>query len=156
MKIIIELFSDYKDLNFQTLFLAYFQEIGVIFPEGYNVFDDIALSAINEKMMTLVAKDSDQMVAFLMFQPETFTSSSNFFKQSTIFIREFSVKLSHRKHGIGKQLMESIFDYAKANAYHSVVLTTTTAKNFYLSLGFVEDNSYQAKNKQPVFIKHIE
>lgn len=155
MNITVEPLLNYKDENFQLLFLNYFHEIGVILPAGYNVFDDIALSAVNEKMMTIVAKDKDQMVAFLMFQPEIFTSSSNFLKQNTIFIREFSVKLSHRKHGIGKLLMEAVFDYAKQNEYHTIVLTTTTAKTFYLNLGFIEDSSYQAKNKQPVLIKHI-
>ena len=88
MNITVEPLLNYKDENFQLLFLNYFHEIGVILPAGYNVFDDIALSAVNEKMMTIVAKDKDQMVAFLMFQPEIFTSSSNFLKQNTILDRK--------------------------------------------------------------------
>jgi ribosomal protein S18 acetylase RimI-like enzyme len=155
MNVVLEELKNVKDQNFKKLFLSYFDELGVKLPDGYDVFSDIELSAKNEQMITIVAKQHSEMIGFIMFQPEQLISSTKFFKQDTTFIREFSVLKDYRKTGIGTQLMEYVFDYCNKNNIHTIILTTHSAQEYYLRLGFVEDSSYSAKNKQIVYIKKI-
>ncbi len=82
--------------------------------------------------------DGEELVAVGGFMHHQFTSDPSVGR-----VRRVYVKQSHRRNGVGRQLMEAILDGAK-NHYEVVVLWTDTerASAFYLSLGFQLDSSH--------------
>ncbi len=84
---------------------------------------------------SLGAYDGDQLVGLVVTEPRRWNR--------TLFIWEFHVAESHRRRGIGRQLMEAVVDKARQAGFRIVALETQStnlpAITFYRAAGFEID-----------------
>jgi N-acetylglutamate synthase-like GNAT family acetyltransferase len=60
-----------------------------------------------------------------------------------------------RKTGQGRTLLQKAENYFKECGIYKTILTTDTAPTFYKKCGYHQDISYNAKNKDDVFVKYL-
>jgi ribosomal protein S18 acetylase RimI-like enzyme len=87
-----------------------------------------------------LAKCNDDYAGFA----NCFVNFSTFKAKQLINIHDFAVSPQFRKKGIGKELMNAIFNYSRNNHFCKVTLEVRhdnpNAQNLYKSLGFSECN----------------
>lgn len=103
----------------------------------------------NPNALALVAECEGQIIGLLFFMPNT--------KQKIMHTGEFGVNVhpQFRAVGVGKQLILSLLQWARANSriekvYLQVFATNQPAIQLYHSLGFVEEGRHIKAIKQPV------
>jgi GNAT superfamily N-acetyltransferase len=151
----ITLLKNYLDQRFKDLFTKYFLELNITLDSDTKIFDFMQKSVKSENLKTYVYIEQNEFLGFIMFQEEVFTSSSEFFQEKTLFIREYFVVSEKRKLGIGQLLLNQCENYAKKLKIHKLILTTHTAKDYYINRGYFIDSSYSAKNDHEVLVKYL-
>lgn len=145
--------TDYSNSEFQSAFTAYFKEIGIVIKKNTDLWN---IMNNTKDLHCYAVKKAEQIIAFIMFQKEYFSSSTGFFSEKVGYIREVYVRKGFRKSGIGKLLISIAENYFKQNSVLKLILTyEENAIDFYKKLGFIEDKSYTAKNNLDVLIKTI-
>jgi ribosomal protein S18 acetylase RimI-like enzyme len=140
--------SNYDNLSFKKAFCLYFKELGIDLNPGDEIFTVMAKDA-EKGLETLLVFEDQAILGFLMYQEDSL--SNWFFTERIGFIREFWIREDRRKQGLGTSLLKAVLGDMKDKGIKKVLLTTDTASGFYLKNGFVKDESYSAKNKDPVF-----
>ena len=94
---------------------------------------------IDEKQHIFVATIGNDIVGVIVTKEEE-TSQNSFIKERKVFvINSLCVAETHRKKGIGKELMKYVFDFGKSLRVDSIELgvseKNTSAIEFYSSIG---------------------
>ncbi len=145
-----------KSEEFQRAFREYFEEFGVILKENTDVFDELIKAQRNEGMEDVSIKKGEQYLGFILYQIETFRSSSGFFEQKVGYIRELWVDKQYRNQKLGTKLVEEIYNHLKKEGVSKILLTyDEDAKGFYEKLGYEYDASYSTKNGERCVVKNI-
>lgn len=142
--------NDFLDEKFQTAFKEYFKELGIEVKDWIGLFKEI-----NEDKSTqaIVRMENDNVIGFIMFQPIVFESW--FFEEKCGFIREFWIANDYRNIGHGSNLINQVESYFKKQEIFRTILTTDTAKDFYLKHGYHLQKSAKAKNGDDVYSKML-
>lgn len=147
------LLEDFSNPIFQEGFKKYFREMGYdagIY-EWDKVFDFINSECDNFSFMRLT--DDDNIIGFIEFKIEII--KSDFFEEKCGFLREFWVAKEYRNQGNGAELLKKMENFLLEMRVYKTILTTNTAKDFYLKNGYIQDKSYRAVNNIDVFIKML-
>ena len=145
--------TDYSNSEFQSVFTAYFKEIGIEIKKNTDLWTIISNT---KDLNCYCVKIEEQIIGFIMFQRDFLNSSTNFFSESVGYIRELYVCKEFRKQGYGRLLICFAENYFKQNSVFKLILTyEENAIDFYKKLGFFEDKSYKAKNNLSIVIKMI-
>ncbi len=143
--------ADFSSPIFQNVFKQYFSELGIQVRDWDGLFREMNEEDGNE---VYVRTDADEnIIGFIMFRPIQF--SSWFFEETCGFIREFWIAESYRDQGHGTDLLKLAEDRLRVRDIRTIILTTDTAEQFYLSHGFQKASGMKAKNEDPVYIKRI-
>lgn len=142
--------EDHFDPNFQKLFKAYFNELGVKVENWNELFEEMNDCIKKYNLLTLLISYEEKVVGFIMFQKDELTNW--FFKKSFGFIREFYIDTEYRGKGYGTILIEIALGWFKKEGIRKVILTSDTANQFYLKCGFKIDTSFEAKNELPTYV----
>lgn len=142
--------NDFLDEKFQIAFKEYFKELGIEVKDWIGLFKEI-----NEDKNTqaIVRMENDNVIGFIMFQPIVFESW--FFEEKCGFIREFWIANDYRNIGHGSNLINQVESYFKKQEIFRTILTTDTAKDFYLKHGYHLQKSAKAKNGDDVYTKML-
>ena len=145
------LINDFTDPAFEMAFKRYFADIGVNVRDWDRLFSEMNSE---ERNLAYMRFDEDDIpIGFIQFTIMSF--SSWFFKTEIGFIREFWVEHKHRGQGHGSALLHLAEEYFIGKGVHKAILTTDTAEDFYVRLGYKKDVDIAAKNNDPVFIKSL-
>ncbi len=144
--------SDFSDARFQTAFQRYFSELGVSVRDWDGLFREMDSEGDNAAIVRTAA--DGETVGFIQFKPIRFTSS--FFEETCGFIREFWVDGAFRNRGCGTALLRLAENWFVGHGIYTSILTTDTAANFYQKRGYVRARGCKARNKDDVYIKHLE
>ena len=148
--------TDYSDIRFQNAFKQYFKDLDIIQNTQTNVVDwDGCFREFDEdKGVTFMRVSADdQVIGFVLTKEESLKNW--FFEEKIGFIREIWVAEEHRKTGQGRTLLQKAENYFKERGIYKTILTTDTASTFYKKCGYHQDISYNAKNKDDVFVKYL-
>ncbi|ETK73384.1 hypothetical protein F441_20132 [Phytophthora nicotianae CJ01A1] len=70
-------------------------------------------------------------------------------------LRRMSVKMSHRRYGVGRLLLSTLEHWAAEHQFNKIWLTTGSvmqkARDFYVSAGYVETDAYLIREEPPVY-----
>ena len=94
-----------------------------------------------------------ETLGFIQFT--TLPLTSWFFEETCGFIREFWVAEGQRGRGHGAALLKRAEDWFLFQGVRTVLLTTDTARDFYLRHGYAPAPACRAKNGDEVFVKHL-
>lgn len=143
--------SDFSDPRFQAAFQQYFDELEVSVSDWPALFHEMNEDGENSAFIRMDA--SGNVIGFILFKPEHLKSW--FFEETCGFIREFWVAEQHRNVGHGSALLRLAEEYFLKQGIFTCILTTDSAKAFYLNHGYVKAPGCKAKNKDDVFIKQL-
>lgn len=135
---------------FQTAFKTYFTEFDIVVNDWNSLFQGMNTEQGN---LLYLIEDKGECIAFIQFRKDVFTNW--FFKEEFGFIREFWVKAEHRGQGLGTSLMQEVEAFFKGEGISRVILTSDSAKGFYLSHGYQIESGIKAKNENDVFVKNL-
>jgi ribosomal protein S18 acetylase RimI-like enzyme len=145
------LISDFADPLFRSAFQTYFSELGFTVKDWDGLFREMNDEGDN-KAFVRTAKDGS-IIGFLQFKPTKFTSW--FFEETWGFVREFWISEANRNVGHGTALLQLAENYFREHGIYSSILTTDTARRFYLKHGYQRAQGCKAKNEDEVFVKHL-
>lgn len=140
-----------RDPRFFEAFQRYFAELGITVRDWDGLFAEMDRDAENRTFLRLAP--SGAVLGFLQCQAIPFTSW--FFTQTCGFIREFWIDPVCRGRGHGTALLREAETYFSTGGIRTVLLTTNTAADFYRARGYVPAPDIQAKNRDPVYRKHL-
>ena len=144
------LITDFTQEIFQNAFKLYFKELEIDVKNWNTLFQEMSEESGNK---VYIRMDNDEIIGFIMFKSEQL--SNWFFEENFGFIREFWVAEKYRKKGHGSNLLKLVEDYFRENGIYKIILTTDTAKQFYVNHGYRLDKAYIAKNEDEVFVKNL-
>ena len=143
--------TDFTNPLFKEAFKKYFSELEITVKDWDGLFqemnEDEGIGAI------IRTADDGNIIGFIMYQPIQFTSW--FFEETRGFIREFWIAKEYRNLGHGSQLLDFVEEEFNKKGIKSFILTTDTAKEFYIKHEYKTVSSCTAKNKDQVFIKTV-
>lgn len=115
------------------------RRFAITYPPNRVLFDQRLPVVIDDPdSVFMVATVDDKVVGYVLaFRLQVF-----FANRPICEIQEIVVDHDHRKRGLGRQLVESVVEWAKANECAEVTVPTSRALEFYQSLKFVESASY--------------
>ena len=126
---------EYSDTEQETTFRLRFVALAQPYHKIYDHFDEEALSHYDQVLKegcSLGAFADDQLVGFLLSEAQQWNHS--------LWVVEFHVAATHRRLGIGRQLMETAAAQAKQAGLRVIVCETQTtnvpAIRAYRKLGF--------------------
>ena len=143
--------SDFVNLSFQNAFKQYFAELDVNVRDWDGLFKEMNDEGGNVAFVRI--DESGEIVGFILLKPIKFTSW--FFEENCGFIREFWVAEKCRNNGHGTALISLAEKHLIENDIYTSILTTDTAERFYDKHGYIKALGCKAKNKAPVFVKHL-
>lgn len=146
-----EITKDLADVKFRSAFSKYCTELGFRVTDWNALFEKIASGEENETLVR--ALESGEVIGFVLFRPETFSSS--YFEETCGFIREFWVAKEYRKQGIGTELLAKTENYFLKQGVGTVFLTTNNAGRFYSKRGYEKAPFCKAKNGYEVYVKKL-
>lgn len=144
------LIKDFMQDIFQNAFKLYFKELGIDVKNWDALFKEMSEEGGNN---VYIKMDNEEIVGFIMFKSEQL--SNWFFEEKIGFVREFWIAEKYRKNGYGSHLLKLAEDYFRENGIYKIILTTDTAKQFYVNHGYRLDKAYIAKNEDEVFVKNL-
>lgn len=144
------LITDFTQEIFQNAFKLYFKELGIDVKNWDTLFQEMSEEGGNN---VYIKMDNEEIVGFIMFKSEQL--SNWFFEEKIGFVREFWIAEKYRKNGYGSHLLKLAEDYFRENGIYKIILTTDTAKQFYVNHGYRLDKAYIAKNEDEVFVKNL-
>lgn len=144
-----QILSGFDRHEFYTAFKAYCNEIHLQF---------FRLSAVisafeKEGVRALAILNEDKVCAFLLYSMDTLKSS--FFEKPVCFLRELWTDPRFRHQGLATCLMRCVEMYCHETGMQTLLLTTQTADDLYLSLDYVPARSIRAENNLHVYIKNL-
>lgn len=145
--------TDYRNLEFQSIFTSYFNEIGIMIKANTDLW---TIMSDTKDLYCYSIESKGRIIGFIMFQEECLESGTGFFIERTGYVRELYVLKNFRKLGFGTLLIKIAEEYFKQNAVFKLILTyENNAIDFYKKLGFIEDKSFIAKNNQGIMTKML-
>lgn len=142
-----ELISDFTHADFQIMFRAYFEELGIPVQNWEGLFAEMDGGG-NEAYL---APDGGEYAGFIQFCPMELTSW--FFVCRIGLIREFWVRPERRNRGAGTELLRLAEARLAEGGAGAVLLTTDTAERFYLARGYAKAPWATAQNGDDVYFK---
>lgn len=146
------LISDFSDPLFQSAFKTYFAELDIPVKDWNGLFREMNDEGDNKAFVRM--SSDGNVIGFIQFKSIKF--SSCFFEETCGFIREFWISEAYRNAGHGTELLRLTEDYFKKHGMYTSILTTDTAERFYLKHGYQKAQGCEAKNKDAVFVKHLQ
>lgn len=140
--------QSFMDIKLREAFKTYFKELGVIVRNWEGLFCEMD----KDGSFAFILLDEDKTLGFILLQQISFASW--FFEEQCGFIREFWINSEYRCRGYGRKLLSYAEDYLRKSVSR-LILTTDTAEEFYLKMGYVKARGINAKNKDEVFVKLI-
>ena len=167
---------DFTDAALQAAFRTYFGELGCCITNWEGLFaamgetgrdftwahrDDtgrvtrfISGFSADERDHAFVLRDEEGEVAgFIQFTATPMDSW--FFTAKCGFIREFWIRAELRRQGHGSALLRQAEDWLRQQGCLCVLLTTSTAPEFYRKHGYARQTQITARNEEPVFTKML-
>lgn len=144
------LIRDFTDPRFAQAFQLYFHELGAQIKDWDGLFREMN-QGDNRAYVRLTGEG--ETVGFLQFTPIAF--SSWFFEEKAGFIREFWVAPGFRGQGHGRALLALAEEWFREEGVSRVLLTSDTAPEFYLKMGYRPAAGCAAKNHDPVFVRDL-
>ncbi len=144
------LIEDFTDPRFQAAFRLYFAELGIEVADWEALFREMNQGG-NRALLRLGPKG--ETLGFIQFT--TLPLTSRFFEETCGFIRELWVAEGRRSRGHGAALLKRAEDWFLFQGVRTVLLTTDTARDFYLRHGYAPAPACRAKNGDEVFVKHL-
>jgi len=132
---VLRQFSIEDQMEVRALILAGLAERwGTAFDEAFNSdIDDIASTYVDNGAHVVVVERDGEIVATGMLVPDGEASGT---------LVRMSVSSSHRRQGLGRQVVDALVAYAKLNGFTEVLVATDTpwlsAVALYESCGFTE------------------
>ncbi len=139
--------TDFTDPAFQNAFKRYFGELGIKVNDWDGLWREMNGSD-NKAYLRMV---DGQTAGFIQFTE--ISLDSWFFKEKCGFIREFWIDKRLRRRGHGSALLAMAEKYFLNEGMSEIWLTTDTAPEFYLRMGYVRRPDITAKNNDEVFSK---
>lgn len=146
-----ERITAFQDQRFQTMFQAYFGEMGFPVKDWPALFRE--MDEDGHQNEAILALDGGVPAGFLQYCPMEFTGW--FFSCKAGFVREFWVTPEARGKGVGTALLQHAEDRFRACGAGWSMLTTDSAEQFYLVRGYTCSSAWQARNGDKVYIKDL-
>ena len=148
------LIRDFSSPLFQQAFRLYFAELGIEVRDWDGLFREMNRGEAGEQNLSYLRLTGEGgTIGFIQFCMLPF--SSWFFDASLGFVREFWVAEPFRGKGHGSALLQLAEDYFAAHGAGGSILTSDTARDFYVRRGYRRARGAAAKNQLPVFIKPL-
>ena len=110
------------------------------FIEGRGVPEELELDGRDSELMHFCLYDGDILLAYLRAERI----------ENYLHIGRVAVKENRRGSGLGKMLMEYLFDYAKAEKLVFIELSAVdTAVGFYVKMGFTTEGNFYLETGVP-------
>lgn len=145
------LITDFTDNNFTCAFKEYFFELGIKVTDWNSLWKEMNNDKGNYAYIKV--NDLGKAIGFIQFKAIELTN--NFFTEKYGFIREFWIAKEYRGKGYGTQLLKTCELYFEKAGISQTILTTSTAKEFYIANGYSVNQNIIAKNDQIVMTKSI-
>ncbi len=146
-----ERITAFQDLRFQTMFQAYFGEMGVPVKDWLPLFRE--MDEDGRENEAILALDGGKAVGFIQYCP--LALSGWFFTCQAGFVREFWVMPDVRCRGVGTALLRQAENRFRECGAGWSMLTTDSAEQFYLARGYAWSSAWQARNGDKVYIKDL-
>ena len=143
--------EDFTGPAFRQVFSLYFKELGIEVRDWDGLFREMNTDGRGNRAFLRMA--GDQPVGFIQFCPMELASW--FFTKRAGLVREFWVAPAYRGQGHGRALLTLAEDWLRAQGLPLVLLTTDTAPEFYLRMGYRPDPGFQANNHDAVYRKEL-
>lgn len=143
--------SDFASPSFRNAFQQYFAELGVNVRDWDGLFQEMNEEGGNVAFVRM--NENGETAGFIQLKPIKFTSW--FFEENCGFIREFWIAGKCRNNGHGTALISLAEKHFVENGIYTSILTTDTAERFYEKRGYIRAPGCRAKNRVPVFVKHL-
>ena len=145
------LINQYTDLSVQTAMKTHFCELGLNITTWAGLFQEMEQDGAN---FTFIRKnETGNVTGFIQFT--TMNLESWFFSAKCGFIREFWIRADLRRQGHGSKLLRPAEEWLRQQGCLCILLTTSTAPEFYCKHGYDLQKSICARNQEPVYLKHL-
>lgn len=138
-----------KDPVFQTLFITYFQELGIVLEDETLFFHKLYYDTTSEQSKVIVLKEQGQYIGFAIYQVQVF--QGRYYTHTVGELTHLYIEKSQRHKGYGQQLVAYIKADFKSQQIHRMILETSSALAFYERLGFLKDETYQSKDDATIY-----
>ena len=168
--------NDFADASFQAAFRVYFGELGCRVTNWEGLFR--AMGEVGREYTWTHRDEAGRMVSFTsgrdndvrdhayirrdesgevvgFIQFTTMDMGSWFFTAKCGFVREFWIREDLRKQGHGSELLRLAEEWMQAQSCMCVLLTTSTAPEFYKKHGYALQMDIRARNQEPVYLKRL-
>ncbi|MGN0807223.1 MAG: GNAT family N-acetyltransferase [Candidatus Coproplasma sp.] len=145
-----------KDFSaFEELFISYYEELECE-DEPCHLFDEYVLPDLKANLFSVaVACEGERLLGFVIYQTDAHENEWCF-RAGEGDVREIYVTPTHRKSGVGKNLLtfaeEALLNSGVKSTY---VLPTEEAENFFISCGYTDNGDYCAELDNKVFEKAL-
>ncbi len=107
---------------------------------GRGVPKETELDGRDGELTHFCLYDGDTLLAYLRAEQT----------ENYLHIGRVAVKKDKRKNGLGRKLMEHLFDYAKSKQFNFIELSAVdTAVGFYEKMGFVSEGNFYLETGVP-------
>ncbi len=142
-------FTDASNLDFQFAFRRYFQEFGITVSDWNGLFKEL-----EEGQKLLLRKDpTEGIVGFIVYTDMKLDSW--FFSVRIGFVRELWIDPRFRGMGHAKALLTAAERDFSRREIPYVILTSDTAGEMFLKLGYEPKPLIEARNGDPVYLKAL-
>lgn len=140
---------------FEELFCSYYEELECE-DDPCHLFDEYVLPDLKDNLFSVaVACEGEKLTGFVIYQIDT-PENEWCFKQGDGDIREIYVIPSHRKNGIGKNLLTFAENELTQNGIKTAyVLPTEESESFFTCCGYCDNGDYCAELDNKVFEKTL-
>lgn len=172
----IQYTTDFADAAFQKAFRSYFGELGCRVTNWEGLFTAMSergreytwthhdaagrmsrfVSGINADERDhafLLREETGETAGFIQFT--TMHMDSWFFTVKCGFIREFWIREDLRCRGHGTALLCKAEEWLRQQGCLCVLLTTSTAPDFYCKQGYTYQPAIAARNRENVYLKRL-
>ncbi len=143
------LITNFTNTAFQNAFRRYFGELGIEVNDWDGLWREMNGSD-NKAYLRMVDGKTAGFIQFIAISLDSW-----FFEEKCGFIREFWIDERQRRRGHGSALLGMAEEYFLNEGMREIWLTTNTAPDFYLKMGYVRCPDITAKNNDEVFSKTL-
>lgn len=140
---------------FEELFCAYYEELECE-DEPCHLFDEYVLPDLKQNLFSVaVACEGETLCGFIIYQIDA-PDNEWCFKQGDGDVREIYVTPTHRKSGVGKNLLTFAEDgLLNSGVKAAYVLPTEESESFFIACGYADNGEYCAELDNKVFEKAL-